>query len=93
MSWRGLTLDPNMVAGAGLPHVGRLPSPSRALRRANWAELRRLARRNGCSHSQLAAWLVDQDVPWMSGIQIMRYALGCTRPEAETALWAAGVKP
>lgn len=92
MSWRALTLDPNMVAGAGLPHVGRVPSPTRAARRADWAEFRRLARRNGCTKQQLAAWLVNQDVTWTNGIQFMRYVLGCARSEAETALWAVGVK-
>lgn len=89
---RQLGLQPDGYVGA--PNgLGYHPSESRRKRLANWAEFRRLARRNGCSHSQLAAWLVDQDVPWTNGIQLMRYVLGCTPAEAEAALGAAGVKP
>lgn len=89
---RPMGLQPELFIGA--PNaLGYHRSESRRARLANWAGFRKLARSNGCSHFELAVWLLDQDVPWTNGIQIMRYVLGCTRSEAETALWAAGVKP
>jgi len=89
---RPMGLRPELFIGA--PNaLGYHRSESRRARLANWAGFRKSARRNGCSHSELAAWLVEHDVPWTNGIQIMRYVLGCTRAEAETALWAARVKP
>jgi len=89
---RPMGLRPELFIGA--PNaLGYHRSESRRARLANWAGFRKLARRNGCSHFELASWLVDQEVPSASGIQIMRYVLACTRKEAEAALLAAGVKP